>query len=238
MNRLHPLAASLVLTALIATFAACSSTKPGTADITGDFSGFLKDYSALRSGGEGGPLYAFRATGADLASYRRVLLAPIEVWRGKESREAGLDTETIQLLADCLYTVIDLRLSRDYEMVDSPSDFDTMRIRVGITKLGEEDMKLEALSSTTPHPDLKNAVRDLAGKIEPSFVGRASIEVEVKDAQTSALMFAAIERKTGEALTGSAEDWVILEREFELIAERIGYLFCRERDDEDCVRPQ
>jgi len=152
--------------------------------------------------------------------------------------EAGIPAETVQLLADCLYTVIDLRLSRDYEMVDSPSDLDTMRIRVGITKIGEENMQLEALSSTVPRPNLKNDVRELAGKIEPSFVGRASIEIEVTDGPTEKLMFAAIERKSGEVFTGGAEDWVVFERELELLADRIGYLFCRERDDEDCVRPQ
>jgi hypothetical protein len=237
MHRPHPLrvAAATAAASVLALFSGCASTKNAPAVPTEDQSGFLEDYTNLRAGREGEPTYVFRVPNA-LASYDKVILEPVEVWRGEES--AGrLSEEALQFLADYFYTLISMRLDRDYDLVDT-ADPTTMRIRVAYTRVGETGTKLAAQSSTKPQPNLITQFQEKT-KEPPSFSLSTSVELAIRDALGGATLFAAIERKDlALAAREGGPSWEDLQAELEYDAERVGWILCTERKGaESCPRP-
>lgn len=224
-------AAALVAFAVLSS---CASTKNAPPVPTENQSGFLEDYTNLRAGREGEPAYVYRVPNA-LASYDKVIIEPVEVWRGEES--AGVSPEALQFLADYLYTLISVRLNRDYDIVREP-DAKTMRIRVAYTRVGETGTKLTVRSTTTPQPNLIPQFRERT-KEPPRFSLSTSVELAIRDGMGGTSLFAAIERKDL-ALPGRSEGygWDDLQAELEYDAERIGWILCAERAGADnCSRP-
>ncbi len=72
----------------LAVLAGCSSTKTMVVP-SADLSGFLSGYTELRRGGDGEPAHVYRKPGWNVALYDQVILEPIEIWRGEESRRKG-----------------------------------------------------------------------------------------------------------------------------------------------------
>jgi len=233
MNRLL----LVVVAALAVGGCASSSTKPRPGVVPVDTqSGFLESYANLRAGGEGDPTYFYRMPNAGVAKFDKIVLEAVEVWRGEESAK-GLDREATQFLADYLFTLLYLRLHRDYEMVDVP-DATTMRVRVAYTKVGETNMKLDVTSSRTPRPNLIPQFKELA-KQPPRFAGSTSVELAIRDAQSGVTFYAAIERKDLARPDRVGEyGWDDLEAELKYDADRIGYILCTEREGaKACPRP-
>jgi hypothetical protein len=212
----------------------CASTKNAPVVPTENQSGFLEDYTNLRAGREGEPAYVFRMPNG-LAGYDKVIIEPVEIWRGEES--VGVSEEALQFLADYLYTLISMRVDRDYEIVKEP-DPKTIRLRVAYTRVGETGTKLTVRSSTTPQPNL---IREFQEKTKepPSFSLATSVEIAIRDGLGGITLFAAIERKDL-ALPTRAEGygWADVEAELTYDADRIGWMLCSERKGADaCARP-
>ena len=87
-------------------------------------SGFLGDiYPLLHEGKEGEALLVYKPEHIDharAATYTKILLDPVTIWRGKESKEKGMSQEQIQTLADHFYSLLYLNFKEDYEMVQKP----------------------------------------------------------------------------------------------------------------------
>ena len=79
MHRSGPLALFVA-----ACLSGCASTKNAPIVPTENQSGFLEDYTNLRAGREGEPAYVYRMPNA-IAGYDKVIIEPVEVWRGEES---------------------------------------------------------------------------------------------------------------------------------------------------------
>lgn len=225
----------IVLLALL--LGACSSSQPPAGGLVPhtDQSGFLADYTALQEGKAGEPAYVFRAPAADFSIYDSVVLDAVTLWRGDESVGGTASEEEVQLVADYFYTLLYMRLDRDYEMVTDPGPY-SMRVRVAIRKVGEKNMVLQATSSPVPRPNLIPRFQSMAD--EPvSFRGGASVEVIVSDATTGSMLLAAIERRDANA-EGGHSSWRDVERGLKFDSERIGYRLCLERGKRECVQPR
>jgi len=171
LSRLH----GILVVVILGLLAGCAATKQAR---NVEQSGFLGDiYPQLREGKEGEALLVYKPhiiNRAQFAEYTKMLLDPVTVWRGKESREEGVPQEEVQILADHFYSLLYLTFDQDYEMVQKPSP-NTLRVQVALTKLEESMVVLDVVSTVVPQVRALSTLKGLAtGK--PAFVGEASVE--------------------------------------------------------------
>jgi hypothetical protein len=184
-------------------------------------SGFLEDYSVLRAGGEGEARLIYRNPNVNWAAYDKILFEPVSVWRGGESSLDSVSEEDLRRLASDLHHAVRVKLEEDYELVHEPGP-GVMRIRLALTDARESDVVLDIFSTVVPPARAASEVRNLATGTQ-AFVGTASIEGEITDAQTGELLVAAVDSRMGRrSLKGSTDSWGDVSEAFEFWANRIG----------------
>ena len=232
----------LALMIAVVVLVGCPATKQAR-DVTR--SGFLADfYPMMRKGKEGEALLIYKSPKVHpgmRGGYSKIMLDPVTIWRGHESRQAGISSGDAHHIADMFYSLIYLELAKDYEMVDKPGPH-TLRIQVAITKLEESHVVLDVIS-TVPAPMNVLAVESrvqglVTGK--PSFVGEASIEMKIKDAQTGEVLGAGVDRRVGgkKLDAESFDSWGDVYETLAFWAKQARFRFCRERGEAECVRPE
>lgn len=89
-----------------------------------DTSGFLLDrYPQMRQGKGDEALLVYRNPHVDWATkaiYKNVLLDPVMIWRGHDSKIQGSEHKDVQVLADAFYALPYQEPAKDYEMVTEP----------------------------------------------------------------------------------------------------------------------
>lgn len=226
----------------IAVLAACAATKQAR-DVTP--SGFLGDiYPKMRKGGENEALLLYRSPDVHPGmhgGYRKILLDPITIWRGDESKAAGISSADTHQIADTFYSLLYTELAKDYEMVQKPGPH-TLRVQVALTKLEESHVVLDVIS-TVPAPmnvlALETRLQSLVtGKA--SFVGEASVEFKVRDAATGELLGAGVDRRVGGKTLDaqSFNSWGDVYETLEFWAKLARFRLCRARGESDCVLPE
>ena len=225
-RRLFPVLCILAL-------AGCSSSS-GRAPTT-DLTGFLNDYSSLQSGAHGTDFAVYQMEGAQWSNYDRVYLDAIPIWRGAESREGGVSQEDLQLLADAFYTAIYVKLSRFFEMAETPGG-NTLRVKVAYTKIQETDRVIDVQSTRKAQPNLAPQVRRL-DKPVPAMVGAATMEAVVTDAQTDVVLWAGIERRSDDTAEVVAFTWDDVMTDLEYDADMLAFHLCNAYQRKDCIRP-
>ena len=223
---------------LISLLAGCAATKQAR-DV--EQSGFLGDiYPKLREGKEGEALLVYKPdkiNTARFSKYTKILLDPVTVWRGEESRKAGVPQEEIQVLADHFYSLLYLTFEQDYEMVQKPSP-NTLRIQVAITKVEESMVVMDVVSTVVPQARALSTLKGLAtGK--PAFVGEASVEAKLSDAATGKVLAALVDRRVGnKKLEAEAFDtWGDVNEILEYWANQSRFRLCEARGGSNCVHP-
>jgi hypothetical protein len=182
-------------------------------------SGFLGDYSRLHPGGDGRALLVYRAADASVRGYTKVLLDPVTVWRAPGASE-GVSRADLQRLADLLYGMLKSRLRTYYVMVHEPGP-ETLRIRVALTEATPSDTTMDVMSQVGPISSAAGAAKTMATGT-PAWVGAASAEIQVLDAETGKELYAAVDRRIGEkTLTGSTEPWGDVTDTFAIWADRV-----------------
>lgn len=189
MSRIYALIAFVLLTAI----AGCAST---SRDRNVNYSGFLGDYSKLVAGDDQQAQRRYVRPHVDWAAYDKVLLDPVTLWRGDESRRNGASAADAQAMANYFYQVIKTALKGEgFEMVTAPATH-TLRVQVAITKLEESHVVMDVVSSVVPVPlALSSLDKLLTGK--PAFVGEAAVEVKVTDAMSGELLAAGVDTRVG-----------------------------------------
>ena len=203
------------------------------------YSGFLGDYSDLVAGGDKQAERRYLRPHVDWASYSNVLLDPVTLWRGDESRSSGVTGHDAQVMANYFYQLIyrDLK-AQGFEMVTTPSP-DTLRVQVAITKLEESHVAMDVISSVVPATlALSSLDKMVTGK--PAFVGEAAIEVKVTDAMSGVLLGAGVDHRVGGKLLQASHftSWGEVQQIMQAWAGYGSYNLCELQKRSNCVKPK
>jgi len=215
--------------------AGCAGT---TRDPNVYYSGFLGDYSKLVEGGDKQAERRYLRPHVDWASYNKVLLDPVTMWRGDESRSKGISSHDAQMMANYFYQLIykDLK-AQGLEIVVTPMP-DTLRVQVAITKLEESHVVMDVVSSVIPATIALSGLDKLVtGK--PAFVGEAAIEVKVTDAMSGELLGAGVDHRVGGKLLQASHftSWGEVQEIMQKWAAYGSYNLCELQERSNCIKP-
>jgi uncharacterized protein DUF3313 len=205
-------------------------------------SGFLGDlYPLMHKGAEGEALLWYKSpivATIPRGSYTKILLDHAQLW-GPPTTDATRQSQA-QHVADILYGLSYLSLSKDYEMVSEPGP-GTLRIQAAITRADPAYVVLRAVS-TIPAPMNALAVASLLknlGTGKPLFVGDASIEVKFSDAQSGDILGAGADHRVGNKRldADSFNSWDDVYKTLKIWTDMLRYRLCTERGGTTCVKP-
>jgi uncharacterized protein DUF3313 len=209
---------SVLSLAMVLALVACSPRTTRQAPAV-KASGFLGDYSRLQPGGPGRALLVYRAPDANLARYDKVLLDPVTVWRPPDAPDT-VSRADLQRLADLLYGMLLSRLRTYYVMVQQPGP-QTLRIRAALTEATPSSTSMDIMSQIGPVTGAASKGKEMATGT-PAWVGAASAEIQVLDAESGKELLAAADRRVGEkTLTGSSDPWSDVTDTFALWADAV-----------------
>ena len=212
---------------------ACAATREAR-DVNKAKAGFLDDYSVLEENPGSGARLRYMRAGVDWKSYDKMLLDPVQFWRGADVK-AGLDEAEKQGLANYFHATFYERMSRDYEMVSLPQP-GTMRVLVAFTRLSDRNVTLDTVSTYVPQMRLLSEIKTVfTGK--PSFVGEAAFEGKITDAHTGELLAAAVDKRVGGKSIKNMDDWADVKNAIDYWVESFAYNTCRLREGTDCKAP-
>lgn len=208
-------------------------------------SGFLQDlYPEMREGKGNEALLVYRNPRVDWAAkatYHKVLLDPVMIWRGKDSTLEGPERKEVQAIADAFYALLYQELAKDYEMVTEPGP-KTLRMQAALTDVGQSRPALDILSSV-PAPFnvafVASTVKTLStGK--PLFKGEASIEGKLMDADSGEVLAAAVDRRVGGRFLDREvfDSWNDVHGALRYWAQLTRFRLCQMRKQTDCVQPE
>jgi len=194
--------------------AACVSRRPGP---SGDFSGFLDDYSLLRRGGPNDVALVYRDPEAPWTAYDKVLFEPVTLWRsGRHSLDAVPEGDLLRLVTD-LEAAVRRRLGAGFPLVEEPGA-GVMRIRLAITEARASDPVLDVLRARGG-----GEVTRGEGPLDPEthrFLESARIEGEIRDARSDRLLAAGVDWRRREGAL-PVDSWAEVDRALDLWAERV-----------------
>jgi len=199
-------------------------------------SGFLGDYSMMKPGPDGGALLAYQNPDADIKSYDKILLEPVQIWMGTDSQMKDLAKEDRQKVADKLFSLLHARLSKDYQMVQTPGP-GTLRIAAAITSAEQSYPVMDTVSTLMPIGLALSSLKAIATG-RPAFVGEASAEVKITDATTDVILFEAADSRVGTKNPSAIwNSWEDVDSALAYWADRLGYRLCVARGATGCVEP-
>ncbi len=169
-------------------------------------SGFLEDYSQLQAGKQGEALLVYFNPEADFSAYDKILLDDVTIWRAVDANLEDVPEDEIDELALGLHEAMAEKLKEDYEIVHRAGP-GTLRVRVAITEAAESWVVMDTLTTVVPHTRLISGIKKLTTGTH-SFVGKASIEAEILDAQSGERLAAAVDRRAGgKSFHGLMSSW-------------------------------
>jgi hypothetical protein len=236
--------AHVCVLAMVALLVGCASTKQARSM---EQTGFLGDVAPLlQKGKDGEALLVYKSPRLALiprGTYKKMLLEPVTIWGPPAAEQNPTRQKELQAVADMLYSLMYENLSKDYEMVSTPGP-NTLRLQAAITRADPSYVVLRAVS-TIPAPmnvlALGSLLKDL-GTGKPLFVGEASIEGKISDAQTGEILAASADRRVGRRHLDSKsfDSWDDVHKTLAFWAEQVRYRLCkeRERDIALCIPPK
>ncbi|HLZ34657.1 MAG TPA: DUF3313 domain-containing protein [Nitrospira sp.] len=232
----------LLLAIVILTLTGCAATRQARSVET---SGFLEDlYPQMREGTGDEARLVYRNPKVDWAtkaSYKKVLLDPVMIWRGKDSKMQGVDPKDAQVIADSFYALLYQELAKDYEMVKEPGP-KTFRMQAALTDAEQSNPALDVVSSV-PAPlnvvFIASTIKTLTtGK--PLFKGGASIEAKFMDADSGEVLAAAVDQRVGGRFLNREvfDSWNDVHGALKYWAQLTRFRLCQMRKQTDCVPPE
>lgn len=206
----------LIATLTVLALAGCAQRAPAPQPLR--TSGFLDDYTLLREGGPGEVRHVYRNPDAKWASYSKVLLEPVTLWRsGRKSLEPVPKEDLLRLVED-FQGAVRARLGRDFRFTDRPGP-GVLRIRLAITDADAADPVLDVLSAPRgtgrPHPAGAGALDAETRR----FLESAVIEGYIRDAKTNVLLAAGVEARRPGA--PPFRTWAEVDQAFAFWADRL-----------------
>ena len=231
----------LLFVAVSVAFAGCGATRHARSV---EPSGFLQDlYAQMREGKGDEALLVYRNPAVDWpakAAYNKILLDPIMIWRGKDSKVDGLDPKEAQVIADSFYALLYQELAKDYEMVSEPGP-KMFRMQAAHTDAEQSYPALDIVSSV-PAPFniafVASTIKTLTtGK--PLFKGTASIEGKLMDAESGEILAAAVDRRVGGRFLDAEvfDSWNDVHGALKYWSQLTRFRLCQLRKQPNCVSP-
>jgi len=166
---------AVILMAVAVVFiAGCAAAPPG--------SGFLKDYSKLKTDPDDESLKWWEKPGVDWKRYHKLMIDPVVVYLHPESENKQIEPDVLKEMTDYFRKVVIEEVKDTYPVVDKPGP-DVLRIRAAITDL-------------IPANPFVNIVMT-AGVAVPVDMGGASMEAMFIDSTTNELLGAVVDCKKG-----------------------------------------
>lgn len=204
-----------VCLALALALCACAVTRETGRAVA---SGFLSDYTILRAGGDGEPQLFYARPDEAFSGYRAVLIDSVTIWRSDSTSK--LSSEDQRSLADRLYVALHEELGKSFAIADAPASR-TLRLRAAITEVKGARVVGNTVTSVLPPARVATTVAGLATNTQV-FVGKAAIEVELRDSLSNELLAAAVDERAGQkTVRGVGGTWAQVEAAFDSWAKGI-----------------
>jgi len=192
---------------LLVLAAACAcNPKPAVRE----WSGFLHDYSRLQLGGPGELPFVYRNPNARWASYDKVLIGPIALWRSGTQSLARIPEDDLLELVAHFERAVRTSLGTAFQVVDTPQP-GTLQLRLAITDARASDPIVD-VRTVRPTDAAKNGKTGPLGKELSAFIDVALIEGEIRDGVTGELLAQGIDRRASGA-PPPLPTWEALDRE-------------------------
>lgn len=201
--------------------------------------GFLgADYGKLQPGKKGEALLVYKNPRANWKNYDKVLIDPVQIWKDRDSQLREVSQEDLQNFANELYAKLTETLRSDYELVSHPAP-GTLRISVAITEAEASDPALDTITSIIPQTRILTGAKGLVAGGKPGFVGAASAEAKITDAQTGELLAAGVDRRAGtKSVAGATNKWGDVLAAYQYWAEKLRWRLCMSRGETNCPEPK
>ena len=220
---------------LITSFSGCAKTQQMHEPLK---TGFLEDYSMLRQGKKVRPYWFTKSRTSTGNLTTRVMVDSVTIWRDKNSPLKEEWKADLQRLADYFWDKIAKALMPNYSLVSKPGP-GVMRVSVAITEAEASNPTMDTISSVLPPARMLTGAKGVVAEGKPGFVGAASVEAKITDAQTNELLMAGVDRRAGtKSLSGATNSWSDVEEAYQYWAKRLKYRLCRERGDMNCMKPE
>jgi hypothetical protein len=207
----------LLLLGLGLSMAACATTRQTR---SAKKLGFLKDYSQLRKGKSGEAQYLYINPQVRFSAYKKLMIDPISVRASKDGSLAKVPRAELQDLANHLYGALLTQLVEDFDIVSAPGP-GVMRLRVAITEAQGSNVWVDVASNAITYTRVAAAGLQLATDTY-IFVGKAAIEGEILDSQTSERLMAAVDERAGTKVwRGSLKTWGDVKDAYDFWANRL-----------------
>src|SRR5262249_44449642 len=121
-------------------------------------SGFLRDYSQLKPGGEGKPSLLYIDPSAQWASYDKVIVEPVQFWAAPDSSVSSEDASVL-----CSYFDQKLKddLAKHFKVVETAGP-GTLRLDVALTDATAATPVLRTATVVVPQARTLNTIQSLA----------------------------------------------------------------------------
>jgi len=195
--------------------AACATTRQTRSVET---SGFLGDYSQLQEGEKGQAQLIYVNPNTKFSAYDAIMIDSVTLWEDSETSE--LSQEDQQMLTDFFYQALHEKLSKDFQVVDSPGPR-VMRLRAAIIEAKGARVVMNSVTSIIPQFRLLSTLLGRATDTAP-WVGKATAEVEITDSMTDVRLVAGVDQRTGtKALRSGLKTWSDVKTVFDYWAGRM-----------------
>jgi Protein of unknown function (DUF3313) len=202
-------------------------------------SGFLGDSAPLLTkGGKEDFLLVYGSQDADWSSYDKIILDPVTIWGAETSTLPADQLADYQRLVNDFQGTLTAKLSKDYEMIDTPA-VGAMRIQVAIINGKQANTPLKVAKTVAPFAGYADTLWTfVTGK--PAFAGEVSIEYMVRDSQSQELLAAGADRRVGGTQLGKAtvSSWGDVENILVYWSDLARYRLCIGRKAKDCTKPK
>ena len=224
----------LALVMFLVLMGACAKTQQAREVVK---TGFLDDYSILQKGeGKYQALLRYVNPIADWKHYTKVLIDPVQLWMGKASPLHNIPRDERIRLTTLFFGKLQDSLLSHYRIVRKPGPR-VMRISVALTEAETSDSFLDTISSVLPTGYVFSGGKSLATGTG-TYVGTASVEAKITDAELGTLLAAAVDRRGGaKTVSGVTSEWDDVEQSFQYWASLLKYRLCKLRGEMSCVKP-
>lgn len=170
-------------------------------------SGFLGNYSDLRTGVGNEPLMVYGNPDADCSRYTKAMFDPVELWaRGDNSSLQQLsEADRDKLRGLGMQALRSTFAQAGYRVVTTPGP-GVMRVRAAFTEAEKANVLLEDVSAVAPYVS-GAATLYAEGKGQALFTGDVAYELEYLDSLTGERLSASVDKRVGLMDIRNTDPW-------------------------------